>query len=216
MSSRRRINPRQAHHPTATSGRRSPLFVRARPKGTAPPRASVTATDCGTGSAALPVASPCPASALERRASIKSRKPTAGWLGATCLALTTACGAEGGSFDAQPEASTTVQQPLTKRFVPLRFVHVMGCEWGPGCTENATYATIQKSVRRLNDAFASVGVKFWIKSNEMHNVPRLLKSDVPISWAEAKSGLRKLFPSIPANAYYDVDEEADDPEVDEE
>ncbi len=98
-------------------------------------------------------------------------------------------------YDATAQNST--------RRIPLRFVEVLDCEpHTRGCEAHLERSHYQETIDKLNDAFASADLHFWIKSIEHYKIPIIASTtadtSTAISYDQARQGLNAVLP-LPSN-----------------
>jgi hypothetical protein len=113
-----------------------------------------------------------------------------------------------------PEQTDTAAQAVAiTRFIPLRFIHLRSsCSSWTGCTiGHESQDNIKEAVDKANVIFEPAGVKFWIQSSEAYPTSYFNGSELTdeakltdaqrLSWQLVVAELRRIFPTIPGNAY---------------
>lgn len=115
----------------------------------------------------------------------------------------------------EPDTSTTTAASVGTRVIPLRFVQPLSCDVRTeSCGTLRTPEQIRDAVGLTNEIFEPARIKFWVKSIEYVDLPKLntqVASEARYSWAQMRAptdgnhSLRDIFPTMPANAYPDSD-----------
>lgn len=124
------------------------------------------------------------------------------------LSLLTALAA---SSTAHAQSSLPPLPNITRR-IPVRMVEALTCNpKSPSCNPTEDLDLIRADLDRANTFWRYAGIEFWIRSLEYAQMPNL-NASVPntttFTWAQVKSELRAVFPSMPANAFPDAHQKA--------
>jgi hypothetical protein len=145
------------------------------------------------------------------------------------LAVLTLCGCstrDAGEADSSLNAIESNEQSLSaigqEKIIPLRFVNLVHCD--PDFVScgvwKGRYHHVLRSIDVANQVFKAVGVQFYLKSFEAHQMPSFsdLRSSfdqpgvpaVPVAFSSVCAQLQKVFPALSCSEWTAIEEKKPD------